>query len=55
MATLSEEVASIEREAVETATREKERIRQEAETARERIHKEATEEVLARWTRRSGR
>lgn len=45
MATLSEEVATIEREAVETAAREKERIRHEAEVARERIHKEAAEEV----------
>lgn len=45
MAALSEEIATIEREASETAVREKERIRQEAEAARERIRREAADEV----------
>lgn len=45
MAALSDEVAAIERDAQETAVREKERIRQEAEAARERIRREAAEEV----------
>jgi len=45
MASLAGEVAAIEREAAETAEREKIRIRKEAEEARERIRREATEEV----------
>jgi len=45
MASLADEVAAIEREAAETAEREKARIRQEAEVARERIRREAVDEV----------
>jgi len=45
MASLADEVAAIEREAAETAERERARIRGEAEEARERVRREASEEV----------
>ncbi|MCI4398864.1 MAG: ATP synthase F0 subunit B [Acidobacteria bacterium] len=45
MATLSEEIAAIEREARLTAEKEKERIKQEADQMRERIRRETEEEA----------
>ena len=45
MATLSDEIAAIEKEAQQTAVQEKERIKQEADQMRARIRKETEEEA----------